>query len=348
MANRSVLFSCGGLGMGNASRVFAIAQALSVRQPEIEIHLFSWGKGYEFLSLAISSHKNMYLHSLEAYPWFAPSRIPLFRASKILVLYALAHIRNSWILRKAMREINPALVLLDSDYHFASFINRRVKLYYLGQANDVLTRARQLSYQPNGVLARFSFFVCEALDAWIQRFLSDHIFVPSFLENASSLGDGKISRVPLIVRKEFQQAAKQPSSRKAIAIGSGSKIEVDRLDNFLTAIGGSWFSSIGEKLRITSPLDFQAGEHAVIQGGLSSISECIALKKPMIIVPIRGRAEQEINARTVESLGFGVSIESGRRLKEKNGGAAFSQKPPEKTILVNGADVIVDLILADA
>jgi hypothetical protein len=348
VADRRVLISCGGLGMGNASRVFAIAQAIGRKWPGAEVHFFTWGKGHAFLAKAATSQAGMRLHALEPYPWLGRSRIPLLRSLHMLALFTRAYLRNTFILRRAMRELDPDVVLLDSDYHFASFFGRRGKLFYLGQAIDVVDRARRLGYRPRGLVARLSFLACEVVDGLLQRLMSDRVFVPSFLETESPPGSGRALRIPLIVREEFRHASDRSASVKTVAVTSGSGIESERIDGLVAAIGGSLFSAPRGDSRLTSPEDFQAGEFVVIQGGLTSISECIALGRPMLVVPIRGRAEQEVNARTVESLGLGISCERGDLQAARQGGLRASENPAGTRILVHGADVVAGHVFADA
>lgn len=330
--------------MGNASRVFAIAQAIHRKCPQAEIHFFTWGRGHEFLRKAISaSGAPLHLHELAVFPWPKPSRVPGLRSLRMAASFARAYLKNTRRLRAAMRELEPGAVLLDSDYHFAAFFGRRAKLFYLGQAIDVVARARHLGYRPRGFIARLSFFACEVLDGLLQRLVSDKVFVPSFLESEPEEGgSGRALRVPLIVREEFRAAGAKNASVKSVAVTSGSGIESDRIDGLVAAIGASRFSSPREETRLTSPEDFQAGEFVVIQGGLTSISECIALRKPMLVVPIRGRAEQEVNARTVERLGLGFACEKRElpELQEPRGGGA--------SILVHGADVVARHVFGDA
>jgi uncharacterized protein (TIGR00661 family) len=45
----------------------------------------------------------------------------------------------------------------------------------------------------------------------------------------------------------------------------------------------------------------------VIQGGFSSVSEAVALRRPTVVVPITGHAEQHVNARLFEDLGLGLA-----------------------------------------
>lgn len=334
--------------MGNASRVFAIAQAMRRKWPGVEIHFYSWGKGLEFLRKSLPpASAGLHVHALAPYPWLKPSRIPGVRSARMLAAFARAYARNTLILRRAMRSLDPDFVLLDSDYHFGAFVFRRARLFYLGQAIDVVDRARLLGYRPRGLVARLSFVACEVIDGILQRKMSDKVFVPSFLEVEDVAGPGRALRVPLIVREEFRRAGDKRASVKSVAVTSGSGIEVERIDGLVAAMGGCLFTS-GEQgiSRLTSPEDFQAGEFVVIQGGLTSISECIALRKPMLVVPIRGRAEQEVNARTVERLGLGISCDrdNWQALQERGPLTA----PAHAKILVHGAEVVANHVLAEA
>jgi len=350
LPKRRILISCGGLGMGNASRVFAIAQSVCRKWPEAEVHFFCWGVGYEFLERAISTQEGMMLlHRLEAYPWEKNSSVPGWRTLKMFVAYARAYTRNTSMLSLAVGALDPQVILLDSDYHFFAFFGRRKKLFFLGQAIDVVARARRLGYRPKKLAARLSFFACEVLDGMIQRLVSDKVFIPSFLEKEDLETGSRTLRVPLIVREEFRSAGNRAASRKTVAVTSGSGIESERIDGLVTAIGGSIFVPEGaEPFQITSPKDFQAGEFVVIQGGLTSISECIALNKRMLVVPIRGRAEQEVNARTVERLGLGVACEkddwaSAQSAHNISDGAGMFRTP----ILVHGAEVVASHVFTD-
>lgn len=327
--------------MGNASRVFAIAQSISRRFPGAEIHFFTWGKGHEFLEKAIPSGSGMRLHRLAPYPWPKPSRLPGVRPLRMLAAFARAYARNTVILRRAVSALKPNVVLLDSDYHFGAFLRRPGRLFYLGQAIDVVSRARGLGYRPRGLVARFSFVACEVLDGLLQRLVSDRVFIPSFLEAECAAGDARAQRVPLIVREEFRNAGARNASRKSVAVTSGSGIESERIDGLVAELGGSLFTAGVGEARLTNPEDFQAGEFVVIQGGLTSISECIALRKPMLVVPIRGRAEQEVNARTVESLGLGVSAENADLR-----GLRAPGKGHRTNILVHGADVVAEQVFS--
>jgi hypothetical protein len=254
------------------------------------------------------------------------------------------------ILHRAVTHARPDVVLLDSDYHFLAFLGRGLRIFFLGQAIDVVHRAKSLGYRPPRWLSWLSFLACEVGDGLVQRCLSHRVFVPSFLETEHESSGARALKVPLIVREEFRRAGERAPSREAVAVTSGSGIEIDRIDGLAGALGAARFSHGHHDVRVTSPEDFQAAEMVVIQGGLTSISECIALRKPMLVVPIRGRAEQEVNARTVERLGLGFSCDDDdwRRARDASRDALRETEGRRARILVHGAEVVARHVFADA
>jgi hypothetical protein len=338
--------------MGNASRVFAIAQAIRRQAPGVEVHFFSWGRGHDFLERAIrdAGGGNFQLHPLVAYPWLGRSSSVLPHWARMTGRYAWVYARNTARLFRARRRLRPETVVLDSDYHFLPFLFRRGRLFFVGQALDVVTRARGMGYRPRRWTARLSFWICEVADGMLQRALADKVFIPSFLESEDAAHGGRAVRIPLIVREEFRAAGRRQPTLKSVAVSSGSGIEFGRLSAIAAFVGGEVAATAGlESVCITCPDDFQEAEVVVVQGGLSSISECIALRKPMLVVPIRGRAEQEVNARTVERLGLGVSLEN-QDWKAALGlfGEGAGGPGAGATVLVHGAEVIARHLISNA
>ena len=227
--------------MGNASRVFAIAQAAARLWPDCEVHFFSWGKGAEFLKQAMSRRgdSRFHLECLEEFVWSGKAGIPVARFLQILGTFAWAYWKNSLTLARACRELRPEVILLDSDYHFPAFFFRRGKLCYLGQAIDVVERAKSVSFR-KGWTSRLSFFVCEVIDSVVQRIFSDRVFVPSFLETELTGDPGeRVLRVPLIVREEFLAPGNEPQGSRVSAVFSGSGIERERMHEIAGSLGAS-------------------------------------------------------------------------------------------------------------
>ncbi|MBI2140102.1 hypothetical protein HYU14_04200 [Candidatus Woesearchaeota archaeon] len=56
--------------------------------------------------------------------------------------------------------------------------------------------------------------------------------------------------------------------------------------------------------------DFCRSRAIISSGGFSVIAEAIALKKPMLVIPIKGQSERNLNARMMQDLGFGMVVEA--------------------------------------
>jgi uncharacterized protein (TIGR00661 family) len=68
--------------------------------------------------------------------------------------------------------------------------------------------------------------------------------------------------------------------------------------------------------------NIDAYEYVIVQGGLSSISECLARKKFLVVIPISSHPEQALNAYEVEKMGHGLAatlkdLDSLPALREK-------------------------------
>ncbi len=61
--------------------------------------------------------------------------------------------------------------------------------------------------------------------------------------------------------------------------------------------------------------DFSQCKAIIAGGGLTTITEAIYLKKPILSIPIKGQFEQVFNARTIEGKGFGMEIEEADKDK---------------------------------
>ena len=55
--------------------------------------------------------------------------------------------------------------------------------------------------------------------------------------------------------------------------------------------------------------DLAAARGVIASAGFSLISECMYLKKKMLLLPLAGQYEQIINARYIEKLGLGIASE---------------------------------------
>ena len=303
MNSASVLISCGGIGMGNASRVMAVVQSLHAIATKNNIRLtcivVSWGSGYRFLEeYKRRGSVQFELHALRTYRHF---RFSFLR-------FPFAYIANILSLWKLVRHAKPGAVLLDSDYHFPAFWLSKCPLFFIGQANDIVDRAHENRYQPRSVKEWFNWLFREKLDSWIQNLMADKVFVPSF--NPDSGGDSCCLKVPLIVREDFQNHPLHHPEQPAVGLLlSGSETEKKpflTLSQEHNLIAISPANANGHPV-ISSPEMLDRLDVVLVQGGLSSISECIARRRFMAVFPIKDHPEQILNAFEVQRLGLGIA-----------------------------------------
>lgn len=281
--------------MGNASRVVAIVEAIADQAREtgikIRCHVVTWGSGYRFLCE----------YRKESSTEFDLSRIDDYELSASLLSSFTTYWKNLRAIRKLVLQLKPRLLLLDSDYHFPAYFGAGCPVVYVGQAKDILERARSHQYKPSTWRERLAFALREKLDSGLQTLFAHVVLVPCFREPGAK--GKRIQRIPLIVRKEFLQKNSPTEHQDRVGMMlSGSQIE------------RSAFLALAEKynLPLLSPVPSRASkldqfEVLLIQGGLSSISECIARSKFMVVVPMTDHPEQLLNAREVEQLGLGIS-----------------------------------------
>ena len=78
--------------------------------------------------------------------------------------------------------------------------------------------------------------------------------------------------------------------------------------------------------------DMAKSKGVICNAGMSTLSEAIYLKKPILCVPLKGQVEQELNAFYLEEKGFGLSAESInlKNIKEFMKNINFYRKNLEK------------------
>lgn len=330
----AIFLCCSGLGLGNATRSFAIAEELREQNPEQEIHIFSWGRALDFWK-SQSTLEGLRIHEMSGY------------VGTVGLKNIFSYFSNTFRLWRARRLFAPQLVLLDSDYHFGAFFLRRFPLYFLGQAYDVLSRAKRVGFKSRNFKEGLTFLFREKFDFYAQYLFCDYILVPTFAPSAGR-AQGKIRPVALIVRKFFLKAAPPASEEISYAVvASGSGWGRKQLANVA--------SSLREDLRIP-PVHHEISETmrtgtvVLTQGGLSSISECVALNKFCVCAPLEGHPEQEINARTLELLGLGIALRDSRpenSSRVRTQFEAFRANAARERILCDGAQQIGRLMLSE-
>jgi hypothetical protein len=292
--------------MGNASRIVAIMECLLNHAERdgrrIEFTVFAWGAAFKFLTAY--QQRGLPFHLIEGESYSFSS------------IFFLPYIRNSRRLRQHAKKLKPSLILLDSDYHFLAYFGLGCPIVSIGQASNVVDRARENSYRPVLFIERLNFYLREKLDAYVQRRFSNLVLAPCFVPKAST--GSRVRNIPLIVRNEYlarsvpagtsDDILKQDDGKMRVGLFlSGSKIENLKFRKLAESHQLEMFSPEGlSEFHVSSSTDLERFDVAIVQGGLSTISECIARAKFLIVFPIRNHAEQYLNAIAVQNLQLGL------------------------------------------
>lgn len=323
--------------MGNAARIFAITEAINANDKNVKFTICTWGAGFRFLS-EHANHENIKLVELSSYSTACSGVM-----SKILFLIQLpaVYIKNICTLRRLAKKTKSSLVLLDSDYHFPAFWGLPSRILFLGQAWDVIKREKTKAQRWHSWRDIFWFYLREKFDAYLHTLLSDYVFVPCF-DPGIHCETKRVIYIPLIVRPEFtrSEGVKIQSQEKLGLLLSGSGLFSEQFQPILKKLNLKLIDSTPSRAA-----DFLKYKAIVVQGGLSSISECIALGKFIFVIPMPNHPEHILNAQEVVKRRLGARIDlddlSHLDLDELLRGANCSWPQPCAT---NGALVMAQKI----
>jgi UDP:flavonoid glycosyltransferase YjiC (YdhE family) len=311
--SRRILFLVSGLGLGNATRCFAIIERLA--QAGADVAVATSDNGLWFFS-----DKPQVGH-LAAIPSLRYGK----QAGRISVAKTLAGLADhARCLAEAERTIaatidrlRPQVVVTDSVYAVRAARRAGVPLVAINNADMVMGGLRRFRDWPLSILPQG--LVVEGGDAVFHRLMPDLVISPRLVRTVPP-PDGHLRPVSPIVRSACQPdaGATGPARRVAIMLSGsvfGTPVHLSRhhpgLDidilgrpapTGLPAVDGvTYHGKQRESLALLRQADL-----LVINGGYSAVAEALALKKPVVVVPVPRHAEQWVNGRIVEDLGVGL------------------------------------------
>jgi len=303
---RKLLFALAGAGAGNFTRVTAILEELD--KDRFDIAFVAQGRSRQLAppGFPLFPLLDVTYGAREFTAWNILSRNWSF---------PLRYLSNRRLAARALDEFKPDLLVVDSDFYcFPAARRRGIPIISINSSPATIALFRKMDLSAANML--FSYYCVEKVDCWLQRRHADRIICP-VLESVET-GIAKVQQVPPIVRRQFRDGVEEGTSRAlydiAVMLG-GSGIGASSID--LSGVTGSMVvlgAPDGRYPPWAVQLPFTAEPAAylsrarilVIQAGLNSISEAIALKKPAVVVPIPNHAEQFVNACCAQQLGIGV------------------------------------------
>tara|TARA_B100000963_G_scaffold187057_1_gene162764 strand:- start:52492 stop:53625 length:1134 start_codon:yes stop_codon:yes gene_type:complete len=314
MSKKKVIIFCiNGLGLGNSTRCLSIIECLKKIDNSLRIIVFTSGNGYFFfkknrlIEKVYSqkqinySKKNGKLNALNTF-----FRLPSF--------YKVFNHNTNKILNLE-KKYDADLIFTDS-FYFLPYLKKKIKckLISLNNANEVVR-----SFFNSKIKKTFTifpqFFFIELFDYLFHYFFSDVIISPFFNGKNKMINKKVFNCTPIVRNKLLVNNSKK--FRPIIMLSGSSfsskiKFEKKFYNKFktLTVIGKKQKNSLkrlkflGKKKNNIKLLNsYNSG---IINAGFSAVSEFYLLKKPCVVIPVKGHSEQYFNAKMIENLGLGI------------------------------------------
>jgi UDP:flavonoid glycosyltransferase YjiC (YdhE family) len=352
-----ILFAINGLGMGNSTRCHVVIQRLAA---EAEVHVITSGNGLFFLA------DRPEITTLAETPPLAYA----FSGDGVNALGTLSDIRTlrRTLLEKKVRlekrldRLKPDLVVTDSEYVIRPVLNRKIPLAGINNSDVVVSRYFRHKKLPPSI--RPHFWGIEYSDYLLHRMKWRMAVSPSPF--AGTPRSSVFKRTGLIVRDGARETAKERAGKPAplpqetdrivvMLSGSAFASQIDALQTLpwkVDVIGRDGVSggNVTYHGKIRESLDFVRNAGAlVINGGFSSVSEAVAMMRPVYVIPVPNHAEQLINALMVKEIGAGDLESTGtiiQRLKEAHRLNRWDGINTLRTpVNFNGGDEAAELLL---
>lgn len=304
---KKALFLINGVGLGNSTRCHGVISAL--REKGFSVHVATSGNGFLYFSQCPDVEKVIPLRG-GAYG-NSGGRLSLWRTAGLVPLLLLTLARNILTLLPLFARGGYAVVVADSDY--TSWMARlffRLPVVAINNASWVMEECRMHADVRRA--GRWQYWI-EVLDHFYHRVAPDYLLMPGFDEGFE--GDMVRSFPPLVRSGLARSAPSEP--KKVLLMASGSEFGFQALTpeelarfpslEFTVLKNGKSEGNVTFLGRTTQNHSLlNETDILVVNGGYSAVAEGIWLKKPMLVIPVEGHAEQAANAHYVEEQGLGL------------------------------------------
>ena len=307
-----IVFIVNGLGLGNSTRCHAIIQRLHSLGARIEI--ITSGNGLWYFN---NKTEVECVHEIETIAYGSKNgSISIGRTFSSILKMTGVLFRNSRRIGEFLDDIEPDVVVSDSDYNFLPIKCRKIPLVALNNADFVWDSFFEFKDTPQSI--RPQFYGIEMLDYWYHKLIPELVVSPSLVRRLTKVKKN-IFAVGPIVRKEYVADPRSGPVTRAVVMLSGSvfgtPVNLNSRDFNLKidVIGREAPEGRNEegsltyhgKLIDSYPL-LKLADVVVVNGGFSAVSEMFWMKKPLVVVPVPRHAEQWVNAKRIEVLGVGL------------------------------------------
>jgi UDP:flavonoid glycosyltransferase YjiC (YdhE family) len=352
-----VLFAINGLGMGNSTRCHVVTQRLC---EVAEIHIITSGNGLFFFKdrTGIASITEMPALS---YAFSGDGVDTLGTLSRVHTLRGQLHEKKQK-LEALLDQLKPDMVVTDSEYVIRPILRRRIPLAGINNSELIVSRFFRQKHLPPSIRAHF--WLIEYSDYLYHHLKWNLAVSPSPFDDPPR---GKpFKRIGLIVRDGARDTARERAGKpvprpqeidRILVMLSGSAFasQIDELQTLpwkVDVVGREGVSSgnVAYRGKIRESLDFVRRAGAlVINGGFSSVSEAVAMMRPIYVLPVPNHAEQLINALMVKEIGAGDVADTGTIIQRLKDAYRLNRwegiKETRAPINFNGGDEAAELLI---
>jgi len=315
-----IVFIINGFGLGNSTRCFALIQEL--KQSNITISAITSGNSYLYLKNRPEISHIFEIRQL-IYKTTPQGKIHIWKTLLSFPTLIRQARHNERDIKKILEQLNPSHVVLDSQYLFSISLLRRYHFFSINNAKDVIVEFIKNPFWPPRLYLHLLFF--EFFD-----FLYNLIFIRTVL--CPQIPFQKENNLPLLVRKEIIPSTPQKIRHILIMLSGSTKSDFSLdlhclpTDLQIDVIGVDAPNTPSVKYHgkvLENSSFLNQADLLIINAGYSSLCEAISLKKPTLLIPLPGHAEQYANAKKFSRLGIGeiawstdeISFQLGKMLK---------------------------------
>ncbi|MDE0092471.1 MAG: glycosyltransferase [Oligoflexia bacterium] len=302
---KRILFLVNGYGLGNSTRIHSIIQCIDKKY---EMDIFGYGNSIEYFK-QVPQIKNIF-QSFPLEYGLKKGKIDFFKTAGKLFQNLQAIYKSRQHLKQILQSKTYSLIIADSN--FSTFLlKNRPKLISINNANVIIQSTRKIKKRPY-----LASYLIECLDYLYNSTVPDLVISPFFEPHKNTK---KFKHTALMVRKEFLPSHHTDLIKKhhVLIIPSGASlthsdllIKHDDTNYDMSIIGNQMpiYGAVKKQGKVFNTSDLiQQSTITVVNGGLSSISESLAMAKPMIIIPLKGHLEQKINAFWIQKNKLGLT-----------------------------------------
>ena len=308
---KRILFLVNGYGLGNSTRIHGIIQHIN---EDYEIDIFGYGNSFKYFKQVSRIRKIYQGFSMEY--GIKNGKIDFFSTAGKIFKNLKALYKNRQCIKSVLSSCHYNIMVSDSDFS-AVFLRKRPLLISINNAGVIIKKAFKINKK-----GYYMQFFTELGDYIYNLFVPDMIISPFF----DYLKDTKkIRHTSIIVRKEFQRSNHTLNRHHILIMTGGAggfnqgiSVNHDR-DDYDLSILGDEIKPLGKAVRENTTFNtrdlMNHSTIVVINGGFSSISEALAMAKPMVVIPLNGHMEQKINALWVQENNLGL-LSSWEKLED--------------------------------